>query len=444
MRRLTLLLTLVLICNVLHAQNTNKCGTTELVQKELRNNPDYVIGQEKALQQNAKWIAQNKGVKKSVTTLPVVVHIVHKQSHNLGIGTNIPDIQIEDALKIINEDYSKTNAEFPNPPRNTFLQYAGNANLEFCLATTDPNGAPTNGVIRTPTTKNNFDKDTEGDDMKRSSTDGADGWPPSKYINIWVCDIVNSGSGQILGYAYKPGLPSWNAWKDGLVIDFRYFGTVGNASSNDGTTPTHELGHYLGLSHTFCEQTNAQGDYICCDNDDDNFGGFVDDTPAVKDIYYGPVNASTNNNTCNDLSYANAFTTDVLDMDENFMSYAEGPWMFTNDQIDVMNATLNGYRSALKNSTVSVNCSGIVGVGINDIQNINSIDIYPNPSDGLLSIRTNENIEKVQLLDLLGNIVYTEYTSNNTLDLSAFSKGVYFVHISTTQRESTHKILLSH
>ena len=66
----------------------------------------------------------------------------------------------------------------------------------------------------------------------------------------------------------------------------------------------------------------------------------------------------TNNNTCNDLSYSNIFTNDVLDMDENFMSYASTAWMFTNDQINVMNATLNGYRSSLKNSTVSMNCNG--------------------------------------------------------------------------------------
>ena len=47
----------------------------------------------------------------------------------------------------------KTNPEFPNPPRNTFINYAGNPELQFCLATIDPNGNPTTGITRTSTIK---------------------------------------------------------------------------------------------------------------------------------------------------------------------------------------------------------------------------------------------------------------------------------------------------
>ena len=91
-----------------------------------------------------------------------------------------------DQLRILNEDYSKTNSEFPNPPRNTFVNYAGNPNLKFCLATLDPNGNPTTGITRTQSTKNSFNYSTESNDMKRNSTGGRDGWDPSKYLNIWV------------------------------------------------------------------------------------------------------------------------------------------------------------------------------------------------------------------------------------------------------------------
>ena len=61
--------------------------------------------------------------------------------------------------------------------------------------------------------------------------------------------------------------------------------------------------------HTFCEQGG-----VCCDNDLNsqyNWGD-VDDTPATDDIYFGSVNAGTNNNTCNDLLYSNTFILMLL------------------------------------------------------------------------------------------------------------------------------------
>ena len=213
------------------------------------------------------WLADNNKEKTTIT-IPIVVHVIYRQSHsNPGIGTNIPNFQIEDQIRILNEDYSKTNSEFPNPPRNTFTNSAGNPNLKFCLATTDPDGNPTTGITRTLSSKNYFLYPSENNDMKKDNTGGINGWPPSKYLNVWICDISSSGNSTVLGYAYPPGLQSWNAWKDGPVVDFQYFGTTGNASSNsDGRTLTHEIGHFLGLNHTFCESQSGG----CCDNDDSN------------------------------------------------------------------------------------------------------------------------------------------------------------------------------
>ncbi len=426
------------------AQNPKKCNTTPLVEYELQNNPEYTKGRAESIAENSAWIKEGKSEKATIN-IPVVIHIVHKNSHaNIGSGTNIPTIQIEDALRILNEDYSKTNPEFPNPPRNIFLNYAGNPDLKFCLATTDPDGNPTSGITRTATTKSGFDADdnTDANAMKKTSTGGKDAWDPSKYLNIWICNLTNSaGGGMTLGYAYLPGLPSWNVWKDGLVVDFQYFGTVGNASgSSDGRTATHEIGHYLGLMHTFCEQTDSQGNFICCDNDNNNQGGNVDDTPATKDIYFGSVTASTNNNTCNDITYPNVFTTNVLDMDENYMSYSSNSWMFSIDQTNVMAATLNGYRSSLKSSNVSTNCSGTVG--INDIQ-LNNINIYPNPTKGELVINTNEAINTISISNMIGAEVYTTKTPTKTIDLSMYKNGIYFLNIHTDKGIYIEKIVIS-
>jgi hypothetical protein len=436
MKKIFALSLLIISSTSLTAQvNIRKCLTTPLVQQELLSNADYVKGRAKSIAENSTWIAGNH-TKRSALNIPVVVHIVHRLSHaNVGTGTNISDAQIADALRVLNEDYSKTNPEFPNPPRTTFLTYAGNPDLKFCLATTDPSGNPTTGITRTSSTKNSFDADTESNDMKRNSSLGIDGWDPSKYLNIWICNLSSSGGGQTLGYAYLPGLWANQQWKDGLVVDYQWFGTIGAAStSSDGRTPTHEIGHYLGLEHTFCESQSGG----CCDNDGSN----VNDTPAADDnIYWGAVTSTTNNNTCNDLSYSNIFSTDVLDMDENYMSYASTTWMFSVDQVNVMDATLNGYRSSLQNSTVSMNCNGPVGVNEYPLENMN---IYPNPNLGKLRIDSEGEINEISISNILGKqIFFTEDFSGKTMDLSSLDNGVYFISISTDKGMHIEKIILS-
>ena len=452
----TLLIGLLLIAFFAKAQDRNvkKCATTPLVEYEMQTNPQYKNTVENYFNGLQEWLNNNLNSRNTVITIPVVVHVIHKQSHNLGIGTNIPQIQIDDAIRILNEDYRKMNPEFPSPPRNTFTSYAGDCELEFCLATTDENGNATTGVTRTSTSKTSFDADdnTDSNAMKRTATGGKDGWNALKYLNVWVCNLTNSQGGQTLGYAYLPGQQSqaWTAWKDGLVVDYAYFGTVGNAASasqNDGRTPTHEIGHYLGLKHPFCEQTDGQGNPICCDNDNTSGGGYVDDTPAQKDIYWGNVNSGTNNNTCDDSQFSNAFTSDVLDMDENYMSYAFTTWMFSHKQINVMDYTMNastgqGGRAALKTS------NGCMISGVNDMLHENLISVYPNPTSGIVNFKFAMNIKvnSIVIQNVLGEeIVRTEDIQNDifSLDLSSFPKGIYFATVDTDKGRSVEKILLS-
>ena len=435
---------LLISSNLIFAQiNAKKCITNRISKEALNNDIEY----QKMRDNLINYYQENKSVNpknNTVITIPVVVHIVHRQIHqNIGSGTNISNEQIEDQLRILNEDFSKTNPEFPNPPRNSFINYAGNPGIRFCLANIDPNGNPTTGITRTSSQKSSFDADDNTDaDAMKESTYGIKNWDPLRYLNIWVVNLSNSsGGGQTLGYAYPPGLQgSGQSWRDGLVVDYQHFGSISAANSSDGRTATHEVGHYLGLSHTFCE--NGGG---CCDNDNNSwFGLNVDDTPATDDVYFGPVNSTTNNNTCNDVNYG--FSGDLLDMDENFMSYASNSWMFSNGQVDLMQIVLNGTTSQggrknlWNNSNITVNC---LPTSTNYIIENHNITIYPNPTKRDLFINTSEKVISISVCNLLGKEVISKTTNNKVLSLNNLNNGIYLIHVKTEKGIVSKKIILS-
>jgi len=204
------------------------------------------------------------------------------------------------------------------------------------MATSDPFGNATTGIVRTSTSVSAFGTN---DQMKFSSSGGADAWPTSDYLNIWVCDI----SGGILGYAQFPG---GAASTDGIVIDYQYFGTVGTASApfDLGRTATHEVGHWLNLRHIW-------GDGSCSVDD------FVSDTPTSNAANYG---CDVGSSACGS-----------VDMVQNYMDYSDDACMnlYTVGQRNRMRALFEsgGYRSSLLNSSA---CGDVVAPTCDDgIQN---------------------------------------------------------------------------
>lgn len=338
---LTVILTMLFFMNSIVAENKHKCATMESLTHLKNKYPSTVNDMAKLEQQTQEWIAQNKDVKQleEVITIPVVVHIVY--SNTVG---NISDAQIYSQLDILNEDFRRTNADALNTP-NVFLDRAADIEIEFCLATKDPNGFPTTGINRKSTNKTTFD--ISQNEVKFSNQGGVDAWPTDRYLNIWVCNNLRSdGLSGVLGYAQFPETGS--AQTDGVVIIHSAFGNTGTVEFpyTEGRTTTHEVGHWLNLRHIW-------GDGNC--NQDD----FVDDTPRSNTPNYG---CNTNLNNCTNES------PDLNDMVQNYMDYSNDACqnMFTLGQKARMRALFAFPTSARYSLTQSDACE-IVSVGDNDV-----------------------------------------------------------------------------
>ena len=313
--------TLTLIISTLSANAQERCGTKAITQNMMETFPEYKIAREEVNTQTKKWIENHPNhSEKSIITIPVVVHVVWETSTQ-----NISDAQIQSQIDALNQDYRRTNLDAINPNGEVWWGIAADCEIEFCLATTDPNGQPTNGINRVQTTHGQFGMNS---DIHTSSAGGADDWPNDYYLNIWVCDL---GSG-LLGYATPPS--NWIGDGDGVVIGYNYFGTTGTlqAPYNKGRTATHEIGHWLNLDHVWGD--GGWGSSGC--NADDN----VTDTPNQEEENYGCPAFPHNASACGTLHG---------DMFMNYMDYTNDACMnlFTNGQKTRMISAINQYRPNL-------------------------------------------------------------------------------------------------
>jgi len=73
-------------------------------------------------------------------------------------------------------------------------------------------------------------------------------------------------------------------------------------------------------------------------------------------------------------------------------------------------------------------------VGIQEINNQQSqIEIFPNPTTTTFTITSSDKIESIKVYNIIGELLFTETPNNtqSTINISQFSKGIYFAEIKT-------------
>ena len=283
------------------------CGTGELhrVDPSLTQQPDFAARVEQTdaeLEAFTQAFAQEIERGGGSYVIPVVFHIVHNNGPE-----NISDAQIHDAMRILNQDFNRENADWDNV-RPEFLDIVADIGIEFRLAAKDPSGNCTNGITRTVSSLTN-----EGASQMKSLIS----WPRNKYMQVWVAASADGAA----GYTFRPGSAQWMPEEDGIVMQHLYTGSIGTSTVNRSRALTHEVGHWLNLAHTWGNSNDPGVSENCSDDDG------VSDTPNT----IGWTSCTLGGSSCGS----------ALDNVENYMEYSYCSKMFTEGQKERMIAALN-------------------------------------------------------------------------------------------------------
>lgn len=433
-----------------------ECGSYRQMEHIDQKQPGYIDASNTALQDLVNGLARNRKSSSAVLTIPVVFHIVHNNP-----GENLPDSVINSQLTVLNQNFRRQNAD-TGSLRTEFKGLVDDARIEFKLATTDPNGNPTNGITRTATAIEHFGgilpyaqnqtaqiQQWVNDSLfynfyriTKTNFGGIDAWDTQRYFNVWIGDlrilepqINNFEELFLLGIATPPlNHPSFvGTGFDSLLLEqgaLMHYVAIGPNNPNqfpapygafnnlitDGDLLTHEAGHYLGLRHIW-------GDGDCTADD------FIFDTPLANASSQFACNKTKN--TCLDTVGG----IDLKDMVENFMDYSSDACLnsFTKQQIALMRSTLQTYRPSLYT------------VGRKEFTHPTGLKCFPNPSRGLVTIESSEANAplKIKVYNLQGKLLQSaEGYGSEKIQLSLNGpEGIYLIHVESNTELGVFRVM---
>jgi hypothetical protein len=352
-----------------------------------------------------RWLSSRKadaatGTEPTLYKIPVVVHLLHR-GDPLGEGFNFPSDRVKTQIRTLNEDYRRKTGTpgFNTDPRGD------DSHIEFILAQIDPQGNPTDGIDRIDMT--NVQIGPQPNDVIQLCS-AYSYWDPEQYLNIWSISLDETHPWYVLGHGRFPisdldGLPKNETPElpsDGVQVDaFSFgYGTVNNNPNFDkGRTLAHEIGHFLGLLHTFSNTNQCDG-----------YTDYCDDTPTLPVATGGC--PSIKPNSCEGPPA----------MIENYMdgTYDACMNIFTKDQVSRMHTVLNNSprRKSLVTSPV-IDRSNDVTATEDDLAL--TTRVYPNPATDKLYLSFGDDITglnvQIKAWSLLGKIVFeTVYKVNGS------------------------------
>ncbi len=318
--------------NTRDGENVEYCRTHKEMKKLLLN-PVYLKmhAADQAMLKEREEQMKSQKQQGTVYTFPVVFHVLHNDG-----AENISNEQIIDAVSILNRDYRLQNTDANNVAA-AFQGMPSDVEIEFLLATKAPNGTCFNGITRTSSPLS-LDG-SNGQDQIQAIVSGNDvyqgNWPGDEYLNIYVV----AEAGGAAGYTTTPSMWSQSSMYNGIWLLHNYTGSIGTSSTYASRALTHEVGHWLNLSHTWGPNNNPGNSASC--NDDDQ----VSDTPNT----IGVTACNLNENSCGPLANV-----------QNYMDYSYCSKMFTQGQVDRMRAAATSSIRDNHWSTSNLNAVGAV------------------------------------------------------------------------------------
>lgn len=398
LRALVIFLGFVLTASSIHSQ-TGVCGF-DVVTKHLKKDPRYVqrlAATEKKVQQKVAQLNRQRELFRNMNLLPgpvyeipVVVHIVYKSGDAApGSVTNPTNAQVQAAIDMMNQSFAATPGS---------LNIGAATPIRFALAKRSPDCSATTGIERINGSSipgyNTYGVSMPGTDAPGANEDlvkSLSTWPTNAYYNIWVVWKINGSSlpgAFFTAYTYLP------IASDGEVFRFPDEGTMimGAHVSSISSTLTHEMGHAMGLFHTF-EGDDGPNAPCPINNDCNTDGDLVCDTDPVKNLLFQSTCAlDTDPNPCNNNKPYNG-------SQKNLMGYGGCLDRLTTGQSTRMMAIMDVVRGSLVSSQGSLDPPA---VKVKPATQIPRKIKYPN--------NNNFNIGPCNIT--IGNMQYTSYGYN--------------------------------